>query len=74
MCIRDRNKIEQRFTNDQKAFTTLINTIYERPENKRKINFTKELKKEFGNLIITTKTWFKEHFIFITTLSQLAWD
>ena len=50
------NKIEQRFANDQKAFRALINTIYERPENKRKINFTKELKKEFGNLIITTKT------------------
>ena len=45
------NKIRECFTKDQQAFTNLVNTIYQRPENKRKINFTKELKSEFADFI-----------------------
>ena len=44
-------KISNHFTNEKKAFAKLINSIYHRPENKRKINFTKELKQNFGGLI-----------------------
>lgn len=48
--------LKKRFAKQQNAFKILINKIYQRPENKRKINFTKELKLEFGDLISANKT------------------
>ncbi len=44
-------KIRKQFGDTDQGFVELINDVYHRPENKRKINFTKELKQDFGGLI-----------------------